>query len=94
MRPKSDREAPEPMAIILSRQEDVLRLPPYRKPNVNERAMDDAARLHADLHNSDPFALARITHYMAQGFELVSDVAADARRGLQVRESAKRMRTA
>lgn len=53
-------------------------LPPYRIPEVDERKLEEAARLHAQACNGDPFAYYRIKLHMRMGYELVSDVHKDA----------------
>lgn len=63
-------------------------LPPYRKPVVDERAIDLAARTHGEAYPSDPWARQRMTLYLKQGYELPSDVLADARHKIVARSHA------
>lgn len=65
----------------------------HRKPNhYASLALDRAATDHAKAHPSDPFAHGRILLHMRNGYELVSDVQADATRILQVADAARRAR--
>ena len=90
MKPKHDREAPEPMALILARQGEILKMPEYRKPWIDITKARAAARDFGLCHNSDPFSGARGLHYMRQGYELVSDVQKHATTCLRLRADAKR----
>lgn len=67
----------------------------YTKPGSlwNAEAQEKArkaAEAHAKANPTDPFAYPRIMLHMRQGYEIISDVQADADRVLQQREMAKR----
>lgn len=69
--------------------------PAYRKPTFNLAGKDrvaKAVRDHATAHPSDPFAAQRIKLHIIQGYELVSDVLADAARIIQAAENERRAR--
>lgn len=71
--------------------------PAYRKPVFNDAGLDrmqKAARDYGQAHPSDPFSAKRAAHSMRQGYELVSDIQADATRILQAAEAARRARFA
>lgn len=50
----------------------------YRKPQVDPRVVRGAAMAHAEVNRSDPYAYARMRLYIAQGYEIASDVLKDA----------------
>jgi hypothetical protein len=50
----------------------------YRKPALDPITIRCAAQAHADVNRSDPFAFARMRLHIAQGYELASDVLAEA----------------
>lgn len=55
---------------------------PFKRPvfrGYEKEAIVAIAREHAQAHNSDPFAFARMRHYIRQGYALPSDVQHDAR---------------
>lgn len=52
------------------------------------KAARQAALLHAEANNSDPFAGRRAYHYIRQGYWSASEVRADALRETQARRSA------
>jgi len=56
------------------------KLPIYARSDVH-----DAAKLHAQANDSDPFAYARAAHYLRRGLALPSEVASDARARLAAR---------
>lgn len=88
MKPKSERpQVPQPMGLILSRQEAIINQPEYRQPWVEPQAIHDAAKAWAEWDNADPFAYSRKTLHMRQGFELVSDVRHDAMSKLNARRA-------
>jgi hypothetical protein len=89
--------APSPLLDLLDQRYVELGLgkpdyPPYRKPFLGpEKAeqLDNAARNWAKANPSDPHAGPRMRLHMMQGYELVSDVAADAKRMLLVQANAR-----
>ena len=85
-------EVVEPMGLILSRQGEILKLPPFRRPHVDPDGVRNAARDYALCHESDPFAYGRMKVHLANGLELVSDIASDARACLRVKELRRRAR--
>lgn len=85
---------PEPMGIIMERQQTILNLPPFRHPTVNEPNTRRAAIAYAACHESDPFAYARSKLHMMQGLELVSDIQKHADQCLRIKELRKRQRNA
>lgn len=62
---------------------------PYNKPHLDSVTIHLAAEAHAKVNVSDPFARARITLHMRQGYELPSDVLADAHNKERARSNAK-----
>jgi hypothetical protein len=64
---------------FLSKAPDPTPERPFKRPVYDRNVVVRAARLHADAHRSDPFAGARITHYLKQGYVSPSEVEHDAR---------------
>ena len=77
---RTAKEKPKQTSGLLELLNDraTWELPPYRVPEVDERKLEEAARLHAQAYNGDPYAYYRIKLHMRRGFELVSDVHKDA----------------
>lgn len=90
MKAKQKTPVPEPMGIIMERQEEVLRLPPYRAPNYEPGRIEQAARAHGQAHESDPFAFARMALYLRKGYELPSTILKEAKTRIHVRELERR----
>lgn len=62
---------------------------PFRRPVFAPeglRAIDRAARHHAEANASDPFAWGRVRHYMRQGFLSPADVDKEAHGALVARK--------
>jgi hypothetical protein len=85
------KEAPEPMALIMGRAEEILRQPDFRKPHVDGRRVHEAAKAWALVDVSDPFAYARMALHLRQGYELVSDILEDA--NVKLRAAQRRLVT-
>lgn len=93
---KKQRAAmPEPLGIIMSRMQEVERLPAvYRVPvwNDTDKARQrEAALLHAEVNASDPFAFGRMVLHLERGLDRSDDVATDAKSKLRVRDHARRI---
>lgn len=86
-------EVIEPLGIILSRQQEILNLPPFRHPTVNAENARRAAIAFAACHESDPFAYSRAKLHMMQGLELVSDIQKYADQCLRIKELRRRQRS-
>lgn len=58
---------------------------PYKVPAFALDKVKEAAASHAKWNDSDPFAYARMVHYLRMGYELPSDILSDANRLLAQR---------
>lgn len=82
-----DKKIPPLIDLLNQRWDDFLsKVPdptpdrPFKRPVYGDKApVTRAIRLYADAHRSDPFAGARIAHYLKQGYVLLSEVEHDAR---------------
>ena len=54
------------------------KLPPYKRPEVNVKRLEDAVRTHAIAEDSDPFAAGRIRLHLTKGYVLPSDTIKEA----------------
>ncbi len=88
-------ETPALLALLEQRWRDFIHgIPdptpdrPAPRPYYEQRIVDAAVRVHAEANNSDPFAAARIKHYIRQGYALPSEVRDDGLRQTQARRSA------
>lgn len=84
------KKAPEPMSLMLAKQHEALdgahALPEkYRKPLFEANAVDNAAGVYSRWDNSDPFARARMAHYLRQGYDKPSEVLKEFHPKLQAR---------
>ena len=70
------RTTSELLRLLNSRR--VWDYPPYQRPITDAEVVDQASKTYALANDSDPFAGARMRTYLANGFELVSDVVHDA----------------
>ena len=90
----SDTESPL-LALLEQRWKEVIQhIPdptperPSPRPTYEKRIVDAGVRAHAEANNSDPFAAARIKHYIRQGYVLPSEARDDGLRQTQARRSA------
>lgn len=65
-------------------------LPAYVKPQFDTEKVRHAVRALAQAHDSDPFSGPRMNLYLAQGYELPSDVLAESNRAIVRRANAPR----
>lgn len=80
-------EVPGTLSLILERERSLpLR---HHIPPLNMAHVLQAARLHAEVHNSDPFAYGRVKTHMLNGIENVGEVHKAARLSLAARSHAK-----
>jgi hypothetical protein len=66
---------------LLERRQDML----FREQKGWSDEKASAVALHAQAHNSDPFAGQRMALYLRQGYDVASEVAGAARRLLSAR---------
>lgn len=80
------RERSELLELLNSRKS--WDLPAYKVPQYKPHEIakiEEAARQHAALNDSDPFAYYRICLYMRLGFELASDISKESKSALSRR---------